>query len=256
MKAANPVIRAEGFNIVRAYVADKGLSRDTRVKWDIPSTFMTEAGPQPIGTSGEFLSRPLVVFGNNMMTVRDYVVWFDIRQFQLKTSSLEAFNSSIKRTIWKMVQDRLLSNEAYARQLNQRDVVKKETGKWNAKLLYLAGRSSILKAINISDDSLKREYERTKARYKDHSGKPLSFAEARDQVWTTLYYAEEEKILLQTLSRLKAEYPPSYDEEAIRRLSEGRDRESDPVNVVFYKPGGTFPRVAFPTIDESWQRFP
>jgi len=256
MTGANPVIKAEGFNIVRAYVAEKGLSQDSRVKWDIPSTFMTEAGPQLIGTSGEFLSRPLVFFGNSMITVRDYIVWFDIRQFQLKTSSLEAFNSSIKRTIWKMVQDKLLSDEAYTRQLNRRDEVRKETGKWNAKLLYLAGRSSILHSIRISEESLKLEYERTKSDYKDHAGKPLSFAEARDQVWTTMYYAEEEKILLQTLSRLKTLYPFSYNEEAIHRLTGEIKMESDPVNVIFYKPGGTFPRVAFPTIDESWQRIP
>jgi len=256
MTAANPVIKAEGFNIVRAYVAEKGLSRDSRVKWDIPSTFMTEAGPQPIGTSGEFLSRPLVFFGNSMITVREYIVWFDIRQFQLKTSSLEAFNSSIKRTIWKMVQDKLLSNEAYTRQLNHRDEVRTETGKWNAKLLYLAGRSSILHSISISEESLKQEYERTKSHYKDNTGKPLSFAEARDQVWTTMYYAEEEKILLQTLSHLKTLYSFSYNEDAINRLSGEIKTESDPVNVIFYKPGGTFPRVAFPTIDESWQRIP
>lgn len=26
-----------------------------------------------------------------------------------------------------------------------------------------------------------------------------------------------------------------------------------PINVIFYKPSGTFPRVAFPTIDYAWQ---
>ena len=256
MEVANPVIRAEGLNIVRAYVADKGLSRDTRVKWDIPSTFMTEAGPQPISTSGKFLSRPLVVFGNNMITVRDYVVWFDIRQFQLKTYSIEAFNSSVKRTIWKMVQDKLLSQEAYARSLNYQDEVKRETGKWGTKLLYLAGRSHILRTVRISEDSLKREYDRTKELYRDTSGKLLSFAQARDQMWTTKYYAEEERVLSQTLRRLKEVYPVHVDDAVVSRLAAGIKRESNPVNVIFYKPGGTFPRVAFPTIDESWQRLP
>ena len=256
MVTANPVIKAEGFNIVRAYIAEKGLARDTRVQWDIPSTFMTEAGPQPINSSGEFLSRPLVTFADRTLTVRDYVTWFDVRQFQLKTRSLAAFNSSIKRTIWKLVQDKLLSSEAYGRRLNRRDKVKRETGKWNAKLLYLAGRSSVLRGITIDDQDLKKEYERMKGRYKDASGRQMTFAEARDQVWSTRYYQEEERVLSQTLRRLKDKYPVNVDEEAVSRLAVGTKSESNPVDVVFYKPGGTFPRVAFPTIDESWQRLP
>lgn len=256
MAAANPVIKAEGFNIVRAYIAEKGLTRDTRVQWDIPSTFMTEAGPQPINSSGEFLSRPLVTFAGRMLTVRDYVTWFDIRQFQLKTSSLPAFNASIKRTIWKLVQDRLLSSEAYGRRLNRRDDVRRETGKWNAKLLYLAGRSSVLREITIDDQDLKKDYERMKAGHKGSSGRDMTFAEARDQLWSTRYYAEEERVLRKTLRDLKAKYGPHVDEEAVRRLASGIKPEKDPVEVIFYKPGGTFPRVAFPTIDESWQRLP
>jgi len=256
MATANPVIKAEGLNIVRAYIAEKGLARDTRVQWDIPSTFMTEAGPQPINSSGEFLSRPLVMFAGRTLTVRDYVTWFDIRQFQLKTRSLAAFNSSIKRTIWKLVQDKLLSSEAYGRRLDRRDEVKRETGKWNAKLLYLAGRSSVLRGITIDDQDLKNEYERMKGRYKKASGRQMTFAEARDQVWSTRYYEEEERFLLQTLRRLRDKYPVRVDEEVASRLAVGIKSESTPVDVIFYKPGGTFPRVAFPTIDESWQRLP
>ena len=256
MEAANPVIKAEGFNIIRAYIADKGLSKDKRVQWDIPSTFMTEAGPLPIKASGEYLSRPLVVFGNSMLTVRDYTVWFDIRQFQLKTHSVEVFNSSIKRSIWKIVQDKLLSWEAYTKALNHQNEVKRETGKWYAKLFYLVGRSHVLRNIIISEDSLKQEYDRTKKHARDNSGKPLSFAQVRDQLWEARYYAEEHLILSQTLRRLKEAYPVRVDEAVVSRLAAGMRREQNPIDVIFYKPGGTFPRVAFPTIDESWQRFP
>jgi hypothetical protein len=184
------------------------------------------------------------------------VRWFDIRQFQLKTRSLAAYNSSIKRTIWKLVQDKLLSSEAYGRRLDRRDDVKRETGKWNAKLLYLAGRSSVLRGITIDDQDLKRDYERTKARYKDASGNLMTFAEARDRLWSTRYYAEEERVLRETLQHLRNKFAVHVDEEAVRRLAAGIGPESDPIEVIFYKPGGTFPRVAFPTIDESWQRLP
>jgi hypothetical protein len=256
MKSINPIIKAEGFNIVRAYMAEKGLSRDTRVKWDIPSTFMTEAGPLPISSSGKFLSRPLVTFGSQMLTVRDYLRWFDIRQFQLKTSSLAAFNSSVKKTIWKMVQDKLLSQEAYSLGLNRRSVVQLEKRKWEAKLLYLAGRSHVARTVALSDSAVKNEYTIHRQRYRDASGKAMSFDQAKGQIRLALYYSEESKALLRTLQRLQREFTVAINEEAVQSLSATVLKETSPIDVIFYKPGGTFPRVAFPSIDERWQSFP
>ncbi|MCZ6775172.1 MAG: hypothetical protein O7D34_01805 [Ignavibacteria bacterium] len=256
MKAADPVIKAEGFSLLRAYLAEKGLSRNTRLKWDIPTTFMTEAGPRPVSASGEFPIRPLVTFGNQMLTVREYIQWFDIRQFQLRTSSLAAFNSSVKRTIWKLVQDKLLSQEAYSRHFNRSEKVERETRKWEAKLLYLAGRSHLLGSIEIPQGFLKTQYEEQKKRYVDDMGRQMSFEKARDQVWIDVYYDEERKVLFRAIQRLKKEVPVYVNESVLKTLSATVETEGAPINVIFYKPGGTFPRVAFPTIDESWQRFP
>ncbi len=253
MKSANPVIKAEGYNIVRAYLADKGLSRDTQVKWDIPSTFMTEAGPMPVNASDKFLRRPLVTFAGQTLTVRDYVRWFDVRQFQLKRSSLAAFNSSVKRTIWKMVQDRMLSQEAYARGLNKRPEVRHEAKKWEAKLLYLAGRSHVLRPISISDSMLKHQYQREKKRYRDGSGKQLTFEKARDQVRLDVYYEAETETLFRTLQQLRGKYDVVINEDAVKQLASQTPRDPAAIDVKFYKPGGTFPRVAFPSIDERWQ---
>ncbi|MBM2840789.1 MAG: hypothetical protein HW412_1317 [Bacteroidetes bacterium] len=256
MKSVNPIIKADGFNIVRAYIAERGLSRDTRVKWDIPSTFMTEAGPLPISSSGKFLSRPLVTFGSQTLTVRDYLRWFDIRQFQLKTSSLTAFNSSVKKTIWKMVQDKLLSQEAYSLGLNRRSVLQLEKRKWEAKLLYLAGRSHVARTVALSNSAVKNEYTIHRQRYREASGKTMSFDQAKEQIKLDLYYSEESKALLRALQRLQREFPVAINEEAVRSLSATVVKETSPIDVIFYKPGGTFPRVAFPSIDERWQSFP
>ncbi len=255
MKAANPVIKAEGFNIVRAFLADKGLSRDTQVKWNIPLTFMTEAGPMPINASEKFLSRPLVTFAGQTLHVRDYVRWFDVRQFQLKRSSLAAFNSSVKQTIWKMVQDKMLSQEAYARGLNKRHDVRHEAKKWEAKLLYLAGRSHVMRTIAISDSALKKQYQEQKKLYRDADAKQLSFEKARDRVWLDVYYDAETNTLFRTLQQLRKKYDVLINEEAVKELAVQASRDPNAIDVKFYKPGGTFPRVAFPSIDERWQVF-
>ncbi len=252
MQQHTPVIKAEGFNILRAYLAEKGLSRDTKVKWDIPSTFMTEAGAQPIKNSGKYLSNPLVTFGNRTMTIRNYAQWYDIRQFQFDTHSLEAFNSSVKKTIWKMVQDKLLSEEAYKRGLDQLPFVANETKKWEAKLLYLSQRALLARTINTSDSVLKKYYNTNKKQYADAKRKRIEFALVRESVKNDYFASEETLLLIKTIKSLEQKYSITMNEELLQRLS--KTTESDPraIETVFYKPGGTFPRVAFPTIDEAW----
>ena len=223
MKTANPVIKAGGLNVLRAYLADRGLSRDLRVKWKIPSTFMTEAGPRPINDAGEFLKTPLVMFAGRTLTVRDYLEWFEIRQFQLKRTSLAAFNASVKQTIWRLVRDRLLIEEAFRRGLNHRNDVREESDRWHAKLLYLAWRRQLARQLTIG----------------------AQFDDQKEQVE-----------IFRTLQKLRSEFGPTVNDSAVRALSRETVREPGSIDVVVYKPGGTFPRVAFPTIDERWQSFP
>ena len=256
MLAANPVIKADGFNILLAYIAEKGLSRETRLTWDIPATFMTEAGPMPIGTSSRFLGRALATYGSGSFTVHDYARWYDIRQFQFNTSSRAAFNASVKRSIWKMVQDRLLSKEAYERGFSRLPSVAHDTEKWSTKLLYLAGRASALKSVSVSDSALRAEYERGKGRFIDAQGTIKSFDEVAGGLRITMLRAEEDRVLFRELQRLQRVTPVSINEPLLDHLARRVPSERGAIDVVVYKPGGTFPRVAVPTIDQRWQSFP
>jgi hypothetical protein len=252
MKSYDPVIKADGFNILRAYLADKGLSRDTKVKWDIPSTFMTEAGPQPVRNAGKYLNRTLATFGGRSITIREYAKWYDIRQFQFDTRSLEAFNSSVKKTIWKMVQDRLLSEEAYRRGLDRVPAVANETKKWEAKMLYLAQRAALSRTINTSDSVLQRFYRKNILKYRNAAGSDMPFADVREAVKTDYAGVEESLLLQKSVEALKQRFVVTINEPLLRQLSENVRTDASAIETVFYKPGGTFPRVAFPTIDEAW----
>lgn len=254
MKQADPVLKAEGFNILRAYLAEKGLSRDMRVKWSIPATFMTEAGPQPLSASRKFLNRTLVLFGKQTLTVMDYVRWFDIRQFQLKTHSLAAFNSSIKRTIWKMVQDKLLVEEAYRSGYQLRDTVRHESKKWQAKLLYLAGRAHVLRLMTVDEETLRKVYGQQKNHYRDSAGKIMPYDQVKENLRAEALNEQETVVLFRTLQALKKSYPVFINDNRMKQLSLTVKNDPGAIDVMFYKPGGTFPRVAFPTIDEAWVR--
>lgn len=254
MKSHDPVIKADGFNILRAHIASKGLSHDAKVKWEIPSTFMTEAGPQPIGNSEHYLNKTLVTFGNRSLTIRDYVRWYDIRQFQFDTRSLTAFNSSVKKTIWKMVQDKLLSEEAYRRGLDRNPVVAHETKKWEAKLLYLAQRSALMRSIPLSDSALRSYFNKHKKKYGTPKRRNPKFSDVKEAVSSDFFYEQESQVLLKATERLKQKYSVTINEHLLKELSKSVPSDSRAIEMMFYKPGGAFPRVAFPTIDEAWSR--
>ncbi len=253
MRSAAPVIKAEGYNIVRAYLADRGLSHDRRLSWNIPSTFMTEAGPVPITSSEQFLHRPLVQFGSHVFTVSDYLRWFDIRQPQLKRYSLSAFNTSIRQTIWKMVRDKLLSEEAYARGLHQRHSLRHQATTWEAKILYLAARRHLMRSIVVTDSVLQEQYRKRYTREGNTNKSISSFEEVRDQLEAEEYLRQEQARLLDLLQELRRRHPPRLNEPLLRELSATIRADPGAIELKVYKPGGTFPRVAFPTIDERWQ---
>ncbi len=255
MRTAHPVIKADGFNILRAYIADRGLSRDRQLEWEIPSAFMTEAGPMPISSSGEFLDRVLVSAGWLEIRIRDYIRWYDIRQFQFDRRSPGAFASSVRRSVWKMVQDRLLSNEAYELGLHRLPVVAHEAAKWRAKLLYLAARAEVGRRVSPDDSQARALYDARKGRFRDTEGEILSYEEVSQSIRYELMFEEENRLLNESLERLRREFPVLLHEEVLAPLSLTVPPEKGAVDVVWYRPGGTFPRVAFPTIDERWQSF-
>ncbi len=255
MKKNEPVIKADGFNILRAYLADKGLSKDTKVQWQIPSTFMTEAGPQPIQNSGRYLQKTLATFGKQSISIREYAEWYDIRQFQFDTHSLEAFNRSVKKTIWKMVQDRLLSKEAYARGLDKLPTVANETMKWDAKLLYLAQRASVIRSLSADEKVLRKYFMANQRQYMDENGTILPFEKVHAVVTRDYTMDMENVAIMNHLEILKNKYPVTVNEELLAALSTQHQSDPRAVDAIIYKPGGTFPRVAFPTIDEVWSEF-
>jgi hypothetical protein len=68
-------------------------------------------------------------------------------------------------------------------------------------------------------------------------------------------FEQENAVLRESLDRLGREHRVLVYEEVLGPLSVSVPRETGAVDVVWYRPGGTFPRVAFPTIDDRWQSF-
>ena len=72
-------------------------------------------------------------------------------------------------------------------------------------------------------------------------------------MWQDLFTKEEVKKQFRILQRLEKEIPVFVQEEIVQKLSSGVEKDVNPIDVMYYKPGGTYPRIAFPTIDASWR---
>lgn len=251
----NPEIVPAGMYVIRAYLAEQGLSEEQIYEYDIPLEIMTEGGPQQIIGNPEFLSLPAARTSRFTITVQDYLDWFEIRQFQIKRDSREAFNTSILQTVRKMAQDRMLGERAYERGLHERRAVKRDLQRWKGKILYSVFRRDLQRSIEINEGQLRSYYNAYKTRYVDQNGNQLSFDEAREHVYAELYLLEENRMLYRLLRNLESKYDVYVNEQLLDTLAETIEESEIPVGVIFYKPGGTFPRVAFPTIDQSWRDY-
>jgi hypothetical protein len=251
----NPEIVPAGMYVIRAYLAGQGLTEEQIAEYEIPLEIMTEGGPKPVIHNPEFLSLPVARNQHVTVTVQDYLDWFEIRQLQIRRHSREAFNTSILQTVRKMMQDRMLSDRAYERGLHERKTVRSELQRWKAKILYSVFRRTVQQSIDITAEHLRSYYNAHSTRYVGGEGNQLSFEDARDYVYGDLYLIEENRVLYRLLRELETKYDVSVDETLFESLAETIDETEIPVNVIFYKPGGTFPRVAFPTIDQLWRNF-
>ncbi len=252
IREKEPEVIINGMYIVRAYLAKQGLTEEQREDWDIPMSIMTEGGPQNIINNPEFLEIPVAITTDFTLTAADYLEWFEIRQLQLKRSSREAFNASIKQSVQKMVQDKLLSRRAYGRELHKLETVQLERKRWEAKMLYELYRRHVIRSIDLNEARLMEHFFKHRQRYVDEHGNQLEFPEAKDRIKGEIAYAEKSEHLFRTLQRLERNHTVEIDEEVVELLEKKVEEHTTPINVMFYKPGGTFPRVAYPTIDHSW----
>jgi hypothetical protein len=97
-----------------------------------------------------------------------------------------------------------------------------------------------------SDGILKIYYTAHDKYYTNAQGKFPDFAFVREEVKNDYFSSEESLLLLKTFV--------SINEKLLQQLSKKKESDLYAIEVVFYKPGGTFPRVAFPTIDEAWSK--
>ena len=152
-----------------------------------------------------------------------------------------------------MVRDRLLTERAYARKLQERERVVKEKKWWEEKLMYQVAKARIVESIPRSDSLLIAYFEKHRASYKTAKGGGMDSQPIKEEVWKDYYADELTRRMLHEILQLKQKYGVSVHEQALKEIPVDAENLPKTIDVYTVKVGGILPRPAFPTIDYDWQ---
>jgi hypothetical protein len=252
--AEHPIIVRECFNAIQAFLGKKLLSKEKFDEWGLASRKGAKE-LKDVSRLDVISSRALIQMKKKNLSVQTFLDWYRMREpyIKLTLTSQQGFFQSVEGIIWRMVRDRLLTDRAFQRGVQNRASVRRQKEWWKEKFLYLANKDRIADTIKDSLPLLRKFYEVNARDFRDSTGTVKPFEEVREDVWREYYSFELTKRLLHEISRLKQKYGVAINEVELKKVV--LDIENDPKAIDLYtvKKGGIYPRTAFPTIDFDWQ---
>ncbi|MGC8898558.1 MAG: hypothetical protein ACP5ON_10055 [Bacteroidota bacterium] len=256
LKSENPIIKRNAFSLLAGYIGSMFLSSEKLNELEISKFLMTESGP--INASGVLRMRglPLIKFNSGEITLGQFLDWFELRSFNFKfsQSNKNSFLRDVESYVWRMLRDQLLVRQAQREGMYSDPVVRRQTERWNRKLSALAMIEKLVSEIKLDTSSMFNYFVRHYAHYKITGDTISDFRQKYDDLQRDyLDYSERER-LLHTVILLSRRYPVRKYYSVVDKLALPDQIRSQPIEVEYYKTGGTFPRKAFPTIEQIWNK--
>jgi hypothetical protein len=197
----------------------------------------------------------LVAVTNGSYSVGDFLQWYRAREYavKLRTTSRDAYFTSLEELVWHMVRDRLLTARALSRNLQSRPSVLVQKNWWEEKILFDLEKDSIARTIPIDTVTLRQYYYAHRRAYRGEKGDTLTFVQAKEDVQRDMFTAELTQRLFHRIVQLKRAHPVEIHEDVLKSLPVDDENNPRAIELYVVKNGGTFPRQAFPTIDFLWQ---
>lgn len=248
------IIRQQ-IDILHVYLAKKILPEETFNRWKLDDRLTDRWGPLSATGIAPFKKQTLVQLDGGKFTVNDFLDWYAAREMTLKLpqTSPQAFFSSLEQMVWQMVRDRLLTERAKKRGLQNRESVRKQCAWWKDKIVYRLMREAISDSITYNDSLLERYYSDHKRSYRGEKGDTLSFAKAKVDVRRDFYSDALTAKLLHRILALRKQYGVKIFDEQLNKVAVGEENNPKAIDVYVAKKSGIFPRQAFPSIDYEWQ---
>ena len=251
----NPVIDKESFDLLQAHFGKKFLSAEKYAAWKLEKKLVMQ-GLNPNPDSVELYRRKvLVMMKDGKFLLGDFLDWERTRDLyiRLDTKSPRAYAASVEQLVWRMVRDRMLTQQAYRRGLQKRESVAKQTKWWEEKLVYRAAKLEIDGSIKQDDSTLHKYYNEHEKDYRNDKGDIRPFGEVKDDVSRDAFAYQETNRLLHKILQLKQKYTVKINDETLKKLYVDIENYPKAIDVYTVKKGGIFPHTAFPSIDYEWQ---
>jgi len=249
----HPSIERRTIDILHAHFAKVMLSASDFDSWRLVPRLLDRWGPVEYERVDPSLV--LVTSRGIKFTSGDFLNWYRAREVNLKftLTTPEAMFASLEGYVWQMVRDRLLTVRAYQRGYQHLPRVKEQLAWWKDKIVYNIIKAGLEDSIHPTNTALQEYYREHERDFRDTSGVVIPFNNAKEDVLRAWFSFELTKATVHRVLKLKEEYHISINDQILDQLTV--DSENDPraIDVYVAKPGGIFPRPAFPTIDYSWQ---
>ena len=233
----NPIIKRSGFNILRAYLGIYNLTKEKYEEWNLSESLNT--GLEELQVTKDNIGRVLLIrMKRGLINLEEFLNWYKNRSQYIKfnKTNLESFSNSVEILVWRMVRDKLLTGQAYARNYHSTESFTKQAEWWKYKIVYSAVKKDIVESVELKEEEV---------RY--NSLESLDVKSNEEKLNT-----EITRRLFLKLNELQKEYDVKINKDVLAKLNVSE--ENDPRAIDFYtvKKGGLIPRTPYPTIDFEW----
>ncbi len=235
LKAEKPVIKGNGFAVLRSYLGGYELPKEKYDTWKLGEKLREQINKLDI-RDNNYGKLALVTLKDTILNINDFINWYRMRsQFiKLNKDDFNKFSASIESNIWQMVRDNLLMKRAYSREYQNKDNVKQQLKWWKDKIIYAVMRDKIINSIKLNNIENKA----------NSLPKP---DEKKDMEIT-------KKILHEVLA-LKQKYKIEINEKLLSKIYVTDKNDPKTIDLYIVKKGGIFPHPAYPSIDMLWQNW-
>jgi putative ubiquitin-RnfH superfamily antitoxin RatB of RatAB toxin-antitoxin module/RNase P/RNase MRP subunit POP5 len=233
----NPTIRRNGFNILRSYIGAYVLPQEKYNEFELSEKL--ESALKELGATKDNINQvSLIEFENGIVNLEEFIFWYRNRSQYIKFNkeSLSTYSKNLENLIWRMLRDKLLSEEALRRGFDQTESFKKQSGWWKDKIVYSSVRNEIIESVALKIDEINIE-NRTDEYDKDISEKKR---------------IEIMRKFLTKLNELKINYQININHKVLNRIPVSDENNPKAVDFYTVKKGSLIPRPAYPTIDFEW----
>ena len=262
LKSAYPIIKWNAFSLLCGSIASKYLPPDKFNRWNMSRLLMTEAGPISAAQVRNLKSTDLIKYDGGSVTLGEFFHWYDLRStdFDMNIKTRDSFMESLEGYVWRMLRDKLLVRRAEKEGFGKLPYVKEQMAKWNLKLSYLSLMQHIYGLMRVDSNDVEHYFKDNYMDYKYEQSNKVTgdttadFHSDYDSVRRDYIEYMTRAALLHTVALAERYVKVHKYYSVVDRLVLLPPPKGRAVDAFFFKTGGTFPRKAFPTIDQIWEK--